>query len=97
MKTDVASFESFIDYVSKMSDVGMLAILGDFVDMWRRDVSGLFRLFDVFSSNAYLIISGIAMKAIGLGGLQSFEASCKFLEHDERFFINAFVRTRSCA
>ena len=40
--SDVAGFRSFLDYVSKRSDVGTLAILGDLVDMWRRDVSGLF-------------------------------------------------------
>jgi UDP-2,3-diacylglucosamine pyrophosphatase LpxH len=40
--SDAASFEKFLDYVSKRSDVGTLAILGDLVDMWRRDVSGLF-------------------------------------------------------
>ncbi|MDA4116615.1 MAG: metallophosphoesterase [Thaumarchaeota archaeon] len=40
--SDVASFENFLDYVSKRSDVGTLAILGDLVDLWRRDVSGLF-------------------------------------------------------
>jgi UDP-2,3-diacylglucosamine pyrophosphatase LpxH len=39
--SDVASFENFLDYVSGRSDVGTLAILGDLVDMWRRDVSGL--------------------------------------------------------
>ncbi|MGA2664881.1 MAG: metallophosphoesterase [Nitrososphaerales archaeon] len=40
--SDVAGFEKFLDYVSSRSDVGTLIILGDLVDLWRRDVSGIF-------------------------------------------------------
>jgi UDP-2,3-diacylglucosamine pyrophosphatase LpxH len=35
-------FESFLDELSQRSDVDTFVILGDFVDMWRRDVSGVF-------------------------------------------------------
>jgi UDP-2,3-diacylglucosamine pyrophosphatase LpxH len=35
-------FEGFLDDLSKRNDVTDFVILGDFVDMWRRDISGLF-------------------------------------------------------
>ncbi len=35
-------FGNFLDEVSNRNDVETLVILGDFIDMWRRDVSGLF-------------------------------------------------------
>lgn len=35
-------FLSFLDYLSSRDDVKHLIILGDFIDMWRRDASGLF-------------------------------------------------------
>ncbi len=40
--SNVKEFESFLDGLAGRSDVTDLVILGDFVDMWRRDVSGLF-------------------------------------------------------
>jgi UDP-2,3-diacylglucosamine pyrophosphatase LpxH len=40
--SDSPSFSAFLDSLSTRGDVGSLVILGDFVDMWRRDVSGLF-------------------------------------------------------
>ena len=40
--SDVAGFERFLDHVSSRSDVGTLVVLGDLVDLWRRDVSGVF-------------------------------------------------------
>jgi UDP-2,3-diacylglucosamine pyrophosphatase LpxH len=39
-------FRDFLDELSKRSDVDTFVILGDFVDMWRRDVSGLFLEFN---------------------------------------------------
>lgn len=45
-RSNVTEFKNFLDYISnKRSDVGALVLLGDFVDMWRRDVSGLFMIF----------------------------------------------------
>jgi UDP-2,3-diacylglucosamine pyrophosphatase LpxH len=35
-------FSDFLDYISKRTDVTDFVLLGDFIDMWRRDVSGLF-------------------------------------------------------
>src|SRR5215208_4583932 len=44
--SNVTDFENFLDYIShKRSDVGSLVLLGDTIDMWRRDVSGLFMIF----------------------------------------------------
>ncbi len=40
--SQVDDFKGFLEYVARRSDVGTLVVLGDFVDMWRRDVSGLF-------------------------------------------------------
>lgn len=37
-----ADFCNFLDYLLSREDVGHLIILGDFIDMWRRDASGLF-------------------------------------------------------
>jgi UDP-2,3-diacylglucosamine pyrophosphatase LpxH len=39
-KTD--DFRKFLDQTAKRTDIGTLVLLGDLVDMWRRDVSGLF-------------------------------------------------------
>jgi UDP-2,3-diacylglucosamine pyrophosphatase LpxH len=39
----VNDFKRFLDYISSTrDDVDSFVILGDFVDMWRRDASGLF-------------------------------------------------------
>jgi UDP-2,3-diacylglucosamine pyrophosphatase LpxH len=35
-------FGNFLDYLFSRDDVGHVIILGDFIDMWRRDASGLF-------------------------------------------------------
>jgi UDP-2,3-diacylglucosamine pyrophosphatase LpxH len=43
--SDFESFSNFLDYISNRNDVGTLILLGDLVDMWRRDVSGLFLIF----------------------------------------------------
>jgi UDP-2,3-diacylglucosamine pyrophosphatase LpxH len=40
--SNVADFGNFLDGLLKRDDVKSFVILGDFVDMWRRDVSGLF-------------------------------------------------------
>lgn len=41
-RSNAADFFDFLNYLDSRSDVKTLVILGDFVDMWRRDVSGLF-------------------------------------------------------
>ncbi|MGI0059503.1 MAG: hypothetical protein ACREBJ_07020, partial [Nitrosotalea sp.] len=38
-------FEKFLDMLKDKEDLTDLVILGDFVDMWRRDVSGIFLEF----------------------------------------------------
>ncbi|MDA4117343.1 MAG: metallophosphoesterase [Thaumarchaeota archaeon] len=40
--SDAVGYSSFLDSLSQRDDVDSFIILGDFVDMWRRDVSGLF-------------------------------------------------------
>jgi UDP-2,3-diacylglucosamine pyrophosphatase LpxH len=40
--SNVDVFSEFLSYVSTRDDVTDFVLLGDFVDMWRRDVSGLF-------------------------------------------------------
>jgi UDP-2,3-diacylglucosamine pyrophosphatase LpxH len=42
---DIESFSNFLDYIFNRNDVDTLILLGDLVDMWRRDVSGLFLIF----------------------------------------------------
>lgn len=39
-------FENFLDQLLQRNDVEAFVILGDFVDMWRRDVSGIFLEFN---------------------------------------------------
>ncbi len=41
-------FRNFLEYLSTREDVKHLVILGDFIDMWRRDVSGLFLEYHEF-------------------------------------------------
>jgi UDP-2,3-diacylglucosamine pyrophosphatase LpxH len=43
--SDFQNFSNFLDYISNRNDVNSLILLGDLVDMWRRDVSGLFLIF----------------------------------------------------
>jgi UDP-2,3-diacylglucosamine pyrophosphatase LpxH len=55
-------FRSFLDYVAKRNDIGALIVLGDLVDMWRRDVSGLFLEYsDVADRLSTLRRSGISI------------------------------------
>ncbi len=45
-KSNVKDFKKFLEYVfTKRDDVQSLILLGDLVDMWRRDVSGIFLEF----------------------------------------------------
>lgn len=44
--SNVGSFRAFLDGLAQRDDVDTLVVLGDFVDMWRRDVSGLFLEFN---------------------------------------------------
>src|SRR5215472_2303736 len=41
-------FKNFLGYVANRNDIETLVILGDLVDMWRRDVSGLFLEYSGF-------------------------------------------------
>jgi len=41
-------FSKFLDYIANRTDIETLVILGDLVDMWRRDVSGLFLEYSGF-------------------------------------------------
>jgi UDP-2,3-diacylglucosamine pyrophosphatase LpxH len=43
VNSNVDDFKKFLEYISSIkNEVESLVILGDFVDMWRRDASGLF-------------------------------------------------------
>ena len=44
--SNVQAFSAFLDDLAGRSDVDAFVVLGDFVDMWRRDVSGLFFEFN---------------------------------------------------
>ena len=39
---DKRAFNAFLDYIGEEGDVTHLVLLGDVVDMWRRDASGVF-------------------------------------------------------
>ena len=41
-KADKTAFNAFLDYLNEQSDVTHMVLLGDVVDMWRRDASGVF-------------------------------------------------------
>jgi predicted phosphodiesterase len=43
--SNVKDFINFLDYIYKRDDVEALILLGDLIDMWRRDASGLFLEF----------------------------------------------------
>ena len=45
VNSNADDFKDFLDYTSKRNDVQTLVLLGDLVDMWRRDVSGIFLEF----------------------------------------------------
>lgn len=66
VNSEVDCFNAFLDYVSKRSDVGQLIILGDWVDMWRRDVSGLYLEFRE-SVESLLAMSG-SIKVVVVAG-----------------------------
>jgi UDP-2,3-diacylglucosamine pyrophosphatase LpxH len=40
--SDKTAFNAFLDELAQQNDVTHLVLLGDFVDMWRRDASGVF-------------------------------------------------------
>jgi len=42
VNSDKCAFNAFLDSLSERSDVTHLVLLGDVVDMWRRDASGVF-------------------------------------------------------
>ena len=44
-KSNVANFNNFLDYILTDAEVDSLILLGDLIDMWRRDASGLFLEF----------------------------------------------------
>jgi UDP-2,3-diacylglucosamine pyrophosphatase LpxH len=41
-EADKQAFNTFLDYLAKEDDLTHLVLLGDLVDMWRRDASGVF-------------------------------------------------------
>ncbi len=41
-EADKEAFNAFLDYLNEKSDVTHMVLLGDVVDMWRRDASGVF-------------------------------------------------------
>ncbi len=41
-QSNVDEFDAFLQTTIDRTDVDILVILGDFIDMWRRDISGLF-------------------------------------------------------
>ncbi len=43
--SNVKDFINFLDYIYKRDDIEALILLGDLIDMWRRDASGLFLAF----------------------------------------------------
>jgi UDP-2,3-diacylglucosamine pyrophosphatase LpxH len=45
-KSNSEEFSDFLDSISKRTDVTDFVLLGDFIDMWRRDASGLFLEFN---------------------------------------------------
>ncbi len=64
--SNAGDFSDFLDSLLKRSDFGTFVMLGDFVDMWRRDVSGLFlesngivkKLLDLTSTRSVYFIVG---------------------------------------
>ncbi len=44
--SNVDVFREFLDVLAQRDDVDTFVVLGDFVDMWRRDISGLFLEFN---------------------------------------------------
>jgi UDP-2,3-diacylglucosamine pyrophosphatase LpxH len=42
LESNFSLFKSFLNYIESMENLEHFVIIGDFVDMWRRDVSGLF-------------------------------------------------------
>src|SRR5919199_4944418 len=43
--SNVSDFTNFLDLMMSRNDVQSLILLGDLIDMWSRDVSGLFLCF----------------------------------------------------
>jgi UDP-2,3-diacylglucosamine pyrophosphatase LpxH len=43
--SNVSDFLNFLDFILERNDVQALVLLGDMVDMWRRDASGVFLCF----------------------------------------------------
>ncbi len=58
--SDKAAFNSFLDNLSQESDVTHVVLLGDVVDMWRRDASG------VFLEHHDIVAKLLALKAKGV-------------------------------
>lgn len=66
VNSEVDCFVAFLDSISKRSDVGQLIILGDWVDMWRRDASGLYLEFR--DTVEKLLALGSSIKVIVVAG-----------------------------
>jgi UDP-2,3-diacylglucosamine pyrophosphatase LpxH len=54
-KSNVADFKNFLDYILTDGEVHSLILLGDLIDMWRRDASGLFLEFSEIVNKLLII------------------------------------------
>ena len=64
-KSEHIKFENFLESLKQREDVTNFVILGDFIDMWRRDVSGIFLEFQsilgrILSLNDKITVSCVA-------------------------------------
>jgi UDP-2,3-diacylglucosamine pyrophosphatase LpxH len=80
--SDSSTFLGFLDSVNKRSDIGTLVILGDFIDMWRRDVSGLF--FAYWGATQKLVALSSKIKVVLVAGNHDYHA-LKLEDHEYPF------------
>jgi len=61
VNSNVDDFKKFLEYISSIkNEIESLVILGDFVDMWRRDASGL------FLENSDIVSKLLALRSAGI-------------------------------
>ncbi len=58
------AFENFLDHLLQRDDVKILIILGDFIDMWRRDASGLFLEFNSILGKILSLTNKIEVRCV---------------------------------
>jgi UDP-2,3-diacylglucosamine pyrophosphatase LpxH len=51
---DKKSFKDFLDYVAVREDITDFVILGDFLDMWRRDIAGFTMSQEITTTILYI-------------------------------------------